>query len=204
MITVTVPSDATGKVCIKINGVGYYGDIVNGKAKIVIPDLPAGKYKATVTYDGDGKYLPSSTTVSFTVSKSKTSIKATGDEIIQGEDAKVVIKLPKDATGKVTIKIAGKKYTAYVKNGKAVFKVPGLSKGKYKVKAHYPGDKKYDAIDTVTKVIVHKDNRGPDHGDKHSVKAVSALQVHQTGNPIWLLLLVILAVGLSQIRRFRK
>ena len=206
VITVTVPGDATGRVCVKINGVGYYGDIVNGKAKIVIPDLPAGKYKVTVTYEGDDKYLPSSKTVSFTVSKSKPSISATGDEITQGEDADVVIKLPKDATGKVSISVAGKKYATKVKNGKALFDVPGLSEGNYKVNAHYHGDKKYDPIDAVTRIIVHGADPENGHDDDrgHSVKSVSALEAHQTGNPLWLLLLVILAVVSTQIRRFRK
>ena len=205
VITVTVPSDATGRVCVKINGVGYYGDIVNGKAKIIIPELPAGKYKATVTYEGDDKYLSSSKSVSFTVSKSKASISAIGDEINQGEDADVVVKLPKDATGKVTINVAGKKYATKVKNGKATFSVPGLSEGVHKVMAHFHGDRKYDPIDTVTEILVHDNGPGDDHGDvAHSSKAVTALEAHQTGNPLWLLLLVILAVVSTQIRRFRK
>lgn len=75
VITVNVPSDATGKVLAQINGVGYYADIINGKAKIIIPDLTAGNYKATITYTGDDKYTESApVTTSFAVSKSKAPI----------------------------------------------------------------------------------------------------------------------------------
>ena len=44
-VTVELPEDATGQVLIDIDGVGYYGTIVNGKAKVVIPELPSGKYR---------------------------------------------------------------------------------------------------------------------------------------------------------------
>ena len=201
VITVIVPKDATGRVLVDINGVGYYGTIVNGKAKVLIPELPAGKYTAKVTYEGDDKYLPSTTTTKFTVTKVKTPIIATGDEIDQGQDATVVVKVPSDATGTVTITVDGKKYTAEVRNGKAVFYVPGLTKGDYKVTASYSGDKKYEANDTVTDIEVYF-HESPYHNG--GGEGAMGLSKHATGNPILVLLLVILAIGSTQIRRFRK
>ncbi|WP_406535443.1 Ig-like domain repeat protein, partial [Methanobrevibacter sp.] len=202
VITVTVPKDATGRVLVDIDGVGYYGNIVNGKAKVVIPELPSGKYTAKVTYEGDDKYLPSTTTAKFTVTKAKTPISATGDEIEQGQDATVVVKLPSDATGTVTITVDGKKYTAEVKDGKAVFTVLGLSSGDHDVTASYSGDKKYEANDTITDIDVipgHDDNGG------ENAKHVGAtLTKHATGNPILVLLLIIVVLGSTQIRRFKK
>ena len=201
VITVIVPKDATGRVLVDINGVGYYGTIVNGKAKVLIPELPAGKYTAKVTYEGDDKYLPSTTTTKFTVPKVKTPIIATGDEIDQGQDATVVVKVPSDATGTVTINVDGKKYTAEVRNGKAVFYVPGLTKGDYKVTASYSGDKKYEANDTVTDIEVYF-HESPYHNG--GGEGAMGLSKHATGNPILVLFLVILAIGSTQIRRFRK
>ena len=204
VITVNVPSDATGRVLVKIDGVGYYGDIVNGKAKIILPELPSGKYKVTVVYEGDDKYLSGSTTTSFTVSKVNAPVKASGDDIKQGEDATVVVNVPSDATGTVTIKVDGKTYTADVKDGKAIFVIPGLTKGDHDVSAYYSGDRKYNANDTVTDIEVHY-AESPNHsGDSHEAKAGIDLTVHETGNPIFLLLLIVLAVGSTQIRRFRK
>ena len=204
VIVVTVPDDATGRVLVDIDGVGYYGTIVNGKARVVIPELPSGKYTAKVTYEGDDKYLPSTTTTKFTVTKVKTPISATGDEIEQGQDATVVVKLPSDATGTVTITVDGKKYTAEVKDGKAVFTVPGLSSGDHRVTASYSGDKKYEANDTITDIDVipgHDDNG---NGTENANHVGATLAKHPTGNPILALLLIILVLGSTQIRRFKK
>jgi len=203
IITVTVPRDATGRVLVDIDGVGYYADIVNGKAKVIVPELPSGKYTAKVTYEGDGKYLPSTTTTKFTVTKVKTPISATGDKIEQGEDATVVVKVPSDATGTVTITVDGKKYTAEVENGKAVFNIPGLTKGDHDVTAVYSGDKKYEANDTITDIDVHyEDGPNPHYdGEKH---VNAGLAKYPTGNPILVLLLVLLALGSTQLRRFKK
>lgn len=75
VITVNVPSDATGYTICECNGILYAAKIINGKAKVIIPYLPVGKYKAIVTSLGDEKYEESApVTTSFTVSKSKAPI----------------------------------------------------------------------------------------------------------------------------------
>ena len=202
IITANVPGDATGRVLVDIGGVGYYATISNGVAKVTIPELPSGTYKAKVTYEGDDKYLPSTTTVTFKVTKSKTPIKADGDEIEVGDDGTVTVKVPSDATGTVTIKVNGKTYTKEVKNGKAVFKVPGLNKGDHKVSAKYSGNKKYDANTTNTDILVHGHGSSKHHA--HAVSHGIPLTAHATGNPIIVLLLILLTLGVSQIRRFKK
>ena len=144
IITVEVPKDATGRVLVNIDGVGYYGDIINGKAKVTIPDLPAGNYNATVTYEGDDKYLASNPiTVSFSVTKSKAPMSTSGEAIIVGEDETITVILPDDATGTVTITVNGQSYTEEVKDGKAVFSIRGLASGEYNILAIYSGDDKY-------------------------------------------------------------
>ena len=202
IITANVPGDATGRVLVDIGGVGYYATISNGVAKVTIPELPSGTYKAKVTYEGDDKYLPSTTTVTFKVTKSKTPIKADGDEIEVGDDGTVTVKVPSDATGTVTIKVNGKTYTKEVKNGKTVFKVPGLNKGDHKVSAKYSGNKKYDANTTNTDILVHGHGSSKHHA--HAVSHGIPLTAHATGNPIIVLLLILLTLGVSQIRRFKK
>ena len=205
VITVTVPADQTGRVLVNVNGIGYYATIKNGKAKVVVPDLAVGSYKVTVTYEGDDKYLPSTTTTSFKVTKSKRSISSTGDVITEGENANVVIDVPKGAKGSVTIKVNGKKYTAKVKNGMARFKVSGLTAGSYKVHAKYSGDKNHEPSTSTTKIVVHKNGKeksGSKAGSQYH--EATGLEKHATGNPILILLLVILALGSTQIRRFKK
>ena len=144
VITVDVPKDATGRVLVEIDGVGYYGDIINGKAKVIIPDLPVGSYNATVAYEGDDKYLPSdSTTVSFSVSKVAAPMSASGDSIVVGDNETISVILPEDATGTVTVNVSGESYTKEVNNGKAVFVLLGLASGEYDILASYSGDDKY-------------------------------------------------------------
>ena len=213
IVASVLPKDATGRVLVNINGVGYYGTIIDGKAKVVIPELFAGKYTAKVTYEGDDKYLSSTITTSFTVSKVKTPIRAEGDEIMQGEEATVVVNVPEDATGTVTITVKGNEYTADVEDGKAVFVVPNLSKGDYGVTARYSGNKKYEANDTITDIEVyfnepqnntnHTDGNESTYHSSGSVKGAVNLANYPTGNPIWILLLILLALGSTQLRRFK-
>ena len=207
IITATVPKDATGRVLVDIDGVGYYGTVENGKAKIIIPELASGKYTAKITYGGDDKYLPSTTTVSFKVSKVNAPISADADDIYQGEDATVVVNVPEDATGTVTITVNGKTYTQEVKNGKAIFTVPGLTKGDYDIIASYSGDRKYDANDSITDIEVHFNETPDEPAHPHYTYNAEkrGLEKYPTGNPILaLILMLLIAVGSGGIRKFRK
>ena len=206
-----LPGDATGIVLVNMGGVGYYAAIVNGTADIIIPELPNGVYIANVYYNGDGKYLPSNTTVKFTVSKLKAPIDAAGDEIKEGNDATVVVRVPKDATGTVTITVDGKTYTEKVKDGKAVFVIPGLVKGDWNVDASYSGDKKYEANDTITDILVYRpdirDNSTENNTDNEPASQVRDginLSDYPTGNPILIIFLILIALGVSRVRRFKK
>ena len=211
-ITVNLPKDATGQVLVQINGVGYYANVVNGVAKVAVPKLDAGTYTAKITYIGDDKYEPVTTSVKFTVEKAKSSMSAIGDDINVGDDATVTIILPNDATGTVTVTIGGKTYSTKVVDGKAVFVIPDLPAGVYKATVRYSGDAKYNSTVAVTKVIVkgNNDTRNDTHTHGHAVKHSKNtgdgidLSTHATGNPLWILLLVILAIGSTQIRRFKK
>ena len=207
IITATVPKDATGRVLVDIDGVGYYGTVENGKAKIIIPELASGKYTTKITYEGDDKYLPSTTTVSFKVSKVNAPISADADDIYHGEDATVVVNVPEDATGTVTITVNGKTYTQEVKNGKAIFTVPGLTKGDYDIIASYSGDRKYDANDSITDIEVHFNETPDEPAHPHYTYNAEkrGLEKYPTGNPILaLILMLLIAVGFGGIRKFRK
>ena len=146
----------------------------------------------------------------FTVEKAKSSMSATADEVKVGEDSTITINLPSDATGTVTVTIDGKKYTTEVVNGKAVIKVHGLPAGKYNAIVVYSGDAKYNSTTTMVEVVVDGNNNGtPDNGGKHEIALDAgegvSLSDYPTGNPLWILLLVLLAIGSNEIRRrFRK
>ena len=200
-ITVTLPSGATGNVTVTVDGEKYTAPVGNGKAVITIPGLTAGSKNAEVSYSGDGNYNPASGNVSFEVKKLKPEMSADTNSPVSGEKAHIVVRLPDDATGTVTITVDGKTYTAPVGDGKAVFDILGLASGKYGVTAYYSGDDKYDAAQ-IELMLTVKDNstKHEIHSDKSSLSG----EMVAAGNPILVLLLALMTIGFTGIRRFKK
>ena len=152
VITVTLPSDATGSVSIVVNGKTYTAAINNGKATLDVSGLTKGTYTVTASYAGNDKYLAKSASGSFNVKGLDPSISLAKDTVKQGED--LVVNLPADATGTVTATIGGKTITAPVNNGKAVISTKDIAPGKYSAKFAYSGDSKYNSKDLTANVNV--------------------------------------------------
>ena len=104
-ITVILPEDATGIVLVDVGDNKYYGDVENGNATVNIAGLTAGNYTAKVIYPGDDKYINASSSVSIKVNEIPepvdSKVNVTVPDVKAGEDAKVVVELPSDATGNV-------------------------------------------------------------------------------------------------------
>lgn len=198
-VTVTLPGDATGTVTITVDGKKYTAEVINGVAEFSVPGLESGTYNVEVTYSGDDKYLPATGEDTFKVSKVKPDISIDAPDITVGEDGTVTVTLPDDATGTVTIEVEGKSYTAKVKNGKAVFKVPGLSVGVHVIKLWYSGDDKYLPATTDGDINVNPQVEGsvPHHAPK-------GLEKYPTGNPIIALIIVLMSIIGVNIRKFKK
>ncbi len=146
-IIVDLPDDATGNVTITVDDVPYTVPIVNGSANVTTPYLPAGKHNVSVDYPGDDKYAPNKVNSTFDVSKvSDYPMNVTIPGIIkEGENATIIVDLPDDATGNVTITVDDVPYTVPVVNGSAIVSVPDLPAGKHNVTAVYDGDDKYNS-----------------------------------------------------------
>ena len=204
-VTVTLPEDATGTVSVKINGKTYTASVKNGKATVTIPNLKAGNYDVDVSYSGDDKYNGTDAKKSFKVSKASPKMDIDIDEVREGETAKITVTLPEDATGTVTLEIGGKYYSAQVKDGKAVFNIPDLKAGDYNIAVHYSGDDQY--LEEYAYDVVSVDfNENGNSDDTNDVKHESheGLAKYPTANPIFVLMLAILAMGSTQIRGFKK
>ena len=207
-INIKYPEDATGDVTIIINGKSYTKSLRNGEVTFTIPKLKAGKYKVDIYYSGDDKYLPDEAEGSFKVSKvSKVKIRLTEDNI-DFDGKKFTVTLPSDAKGTVTIEIDGKVYTKSVKDGKAVFELSGLKHGDYSIFVAYSGDDKYDEASESFLINVDSDNgSGATHDGKSYSKLASEgvnLSDYATGNPVWIILLICVVIGLISPRRYRK
>ena len=195
------PSAAPGKLTITVDGKEYSVTPKNGKASIKVPGLKAGNHTVTVSYPGSENYTESSNETTFTVSKVKPDIDVSAPTIKVGEDGKITVTLPKDATGKVTIEIDGKNYTSQIKDGKAVFTVSGLKVGKHSIKVFYTGDDKYESsvVDGgYIKVIEDNNNGSNDH--KGHANGID-LSTKATGNPVLALLFVLVFLGIIPLKR---
>ena len=156
VIGVSVPGIVSGVVNVTVNGRSYNVAIVDGKGVLTISNLVAGDYDVNVNYAGDNKYLPSSNSTKFTISKLPSSVLVNVDDIVVGEDAVVNVVLPDDANGNVTITVNGKNYVAVVKYGVASVTISDLAKGNYNVSVKYSGDNKYLPGENTTQFRVAK------------------------------------------------
>ena len=203
-VTVSLPEDATGNVTITIDGKKYTAPVINGTASFKIPGIKAGNHTVNAEYSGDDKYAPAKGKDTFTVDKIKPTVDVDAPAVKEGKDGVITVTVPDDATGTVTVEIDGKNYTATIKDGKAVFNIPGLSPGKHSIKVYYSGDDKYMA--TVTDggeidVIANEHNKS-DNGSKH-IKEQKGIDLESkaTGNPILVLMLVLFSLIIIPIKR---
>ncbi|MBR6024591.1 MAG: Ig-like domain repeat protein, partial [Methanobrevibacter sp.] len=156
-VTVTLASDATGSVTIGNESV----PVKDGTASAVLTDLPVGTNTVPVTYSGDDKYNPVETSADIIVNekpvpaKENLTIKATADEITEGENATVIITGLENATGNVSASANGKTYAAPINNGKATITVSGLSENATAA-INYPGDDKYNPAVTAVNITVNR------------------------------------------------
>jgi len=156
VIGVSVPDIVSGVVNVTVNGRSYNVAIVDGKGVLIISNLAAGDYAVDVNYAGDNKYVASSNSTKFTISKLASSVAVDVGDIVVGEDAVVNVVLPDDATGSVTITVNGKDYVAVVKYGVASVTISDLAKGNYNVSVKYSGDNKYLPSENITHFDVAK------------------------------------------------
>ena len=157
VVTINVTPGATGNVTVVINGKSQVVELKDSKATLTVENLAAGDYKVEATYNGDAKYLTSSNNASFKVSKiSGYDIKVNASEVNEGEDATIIVVLPKDATGNVTLVMNNKPYFAKVIDGMAKVVVPSVSAGTHDFIVTYYGDDKYDKSTVNGNITVNK------------------------------------------------
>ena len=180
-IPVTLPSDATGTVTLTVDGKDYDFDVKNGVANVKLPELANGDYPYTIKYSGDSKYssfvdsgslkVNNTAVVDNKTSENKTDANATEptvkpDVVIPpldnpSSDGSVTVKLPSDATGKVTLTINGKDYNYLVENGEANVIIPNLGDGDYPYTITYSGDSKYSSFTNAGSLKVNKTTANP-------------------------------------------
>ena len=130
------------------NGVTYYSTTAgDGVANFVFYSSSAGSKQVIAGFDGDSNYVGTSSVNTISISKVKTSIKASKKTYKKSAKSKKVSATLKDAYGnavkgvKVVFKIKNKKYSAKTSaKGLATVKVKLSKKGSYKVKITFSGN----------------------------------------------------------------
>lgn len=156
---ISLPGSATGNVTIKVNGEEYDVNINSETVKglngiLVMPirniDLPAGDYNITATYNGDENFLTSTANGTFKILKLEYEI----DYKYNG--TAVVVTIPKDATGEMTLDINGTVIKAPIIDGTATFDISDVPLGPKNATLSYPGDEIYIGFEDVVPMVSEK------------------------------------------------
>ena len=157
----------------------------SGNAEFSTENLPAGTYKATVSYDGDDIYGPSQTTIDMLV-KLNTSISAVYN------NGELVASLINAGTGKgiinanVNVRIDGASYSAKTdSSGQAKLTISGLAPGIHTATVSYKGNGKYNPSSESLNISVSKITTSISiYYDEATQELVATLINSQTGQAI--------------------
>jgi len=145
IINVELPENVTGVVFADIEGNLYCSDVGSGSTFISVEGLSAGNYTALITYPGDDRYAGANATIDVKVTDlADPMINITVPDVKVGEEAKVIVELPENASGNVIALVDGRNVAAMiVSSGTVVLPLGELSAGEHMVSVVYSGNDKY-------------------------------------------------------------
>jgi hypothetical protein len=156
-VTVTIPH-ASGTVTLTGVGSQSASSLSQGAATFALPStLDVGTYTLTVSYSGDNRYLPGTTTRELRVTKAETKVRATVTRKATTRRAgkvKVTVKSLADSGGvpvgtvRLKLRHGAKHHTVKPKalnDGTVTFRLPRLSAGSWRLVAKYSGDDNHKA-----------------------------------------------------------
>ena len=147
-------TDAAGEVSFEI-GTAYNKTVENGQTTITTNKLTPDTYKVTVNYSGDANHVATTKEIEFTIKQATVA-----DDVLnitKSDDNKTytyTIKLPKNATGNLTVTVGNKTETKALDNGEATITLEGLNPGKQEVTITYTGDGNYKPVTKIDTINV--------------------------------------------------
>jgi len=191
-----------GTVTLTLNGKTYNAIVNDGKAvfkDVVLPN--PGDYEATISYNGTDIYNPSNSTINVHVDKVNTKPSAKDVSGKKGDKTDITVKVVDEngnpvKNGTATLTIDGKSYTADVVDGVAIFKDVVLPSDDTVAEVYYHGNEYYNASSTTFNIKINKDanNETDNETDNRDDSKSRVVDTRATGNPIALLLLVVITL----------
>ena len=136
-ISVSLPDDATGNLTLSVGTKKYTQTVNKGNAVIIVDDLPAGNYTATLTYSGDNNYESVSKSVNIHPTKILVTLDDTNVFVESGSQPKVSVKLDANATGRFTVSVDSEEYSSDISEELII---SSLGPGNYTGTLTYSGD----------------------------------------------------------------
>ena len=150
--TITVTTNAPN-VVVTINGKTYELD-GDGKVIVNTTALAAGEYTVVATVTEDAKYYGNTSSKVFNIVKANSTVNVTVENVVYGNDAEIVVKVPVNQTGTVSINVNNQNYTVEINNGEARLPISDLNVGDYTVKVVYAGDNSFNPSNNTTSFSV--------------------------------------------------
>ena len=153
----------TGTVNITVSNENYTLEFTNiavdnGTVIYNIGGLYAGEYNVTVTYNGDDSFYPKSNSTLSTVVKRDSTVDVKVEGNVYGNVTKIIVEVPKNQTGNVTVKINNLNITREVTNGTAVFEIANLTAGPWQANVTFEENRVYRQNTTIFSFNVAKAN----------------------------------------------
>ena len=158
-IIVNVTASEKGKVTLKLNNIVKTVDVMANKLLSVdFGVLSTESYDVVANFTAGSNYIDSSDSAIIKVLAKidEKDIDISVPEIKPNQENNIVINLPADATGTVTLIIGNNSYKFDVKNGVANVNVPKLDEGNYDYVINYSGDNKYSSFENSGHIDVEK------------------------------------------------
>jgi hypothetical protein len=121
---------------------------------LVVPGLAGGPHNVDVIFNGSDKYGPSSNSTAFNVGKTK--LFPDDIKVVDIGNGTVVVVVPNNATGNVTIKVEDKEFNAIVVNGTAVVNLDDVTPGEHEIEVIYSGDENYEGASVNSTAVAPK------------------------------------------------
>ena len=146
--------DKEGYINFIIDGEPYKSDVLNyGYASFSLDNLTFGNHDYEISYfdNNNTKILTKSGSFSL---RYEISTNIDGSYLKMVEEFELLVYVPEDATGNVSVNVDGKEYVSEIINGTARFVLTDLTIGKNNVSVRYAGDKKYPSGEISDAILI--------------------------------------------------